>query len=294
LQLPPVVASPAQVTAAPGGPRSQQQLHGLLRPLFVRLAALGVPPFLLRRQYRCHPAISAVPNQQFYGGRLLDGCTPEQRASLLPGLPSLAFLDVRGQEQYSAGGWRHLPVLHARSAALALHSHEGAAAAAHAVLPLLSSACPVPRPLPPAGRSTSNSQEAEAVVAAVERLVAAGVSLGQCGVICLFRAQVALVRSLLDRRLPQLEALQQRRRQQATAVERVGGGGGSASCEEAAAGPRRRQQDGEGGISDEEDDQQQQAQQGIQVATADSFQVGTAVRCHSVPRWRCHAWSNHS
>jgi hypothetical protein len=112
-----VVASPAQVTAAPGAPRGQQ-LHGLLRPLFVRLAALGMPPFLLRRQYRCHPAISAVPNQQFYGGRLLDGCTPEQRASLLPGLPSLAFLDVRGQEQHSAGGrWSFLPVLYAPAAA---------------------------------------------------------------------------------------------------------------------------------------------------------------------------------
>ena len=49
-------------------------------------------------------SISCVPNQQFYGGRLIDGCTREQRASLLPGLPSLALLDVRGQEQYSGGG----------------------------------------------------------------------------------------------------------------------------------------------------------------------------------------------
>ena len=63
LQLPPVVASPAHVTAAPSGPGrvppalpgqgQQGQLHGLLRPLFLRLAALGLPPFLLRRQYRC-------------------------------------------------------------------------------------------------------------------------------------------------------------------------------------------------------------------------------------------------
>ena len=62
LQLPPVVVSPAHVTApAPARARTQQQqqqagapgqLHGLLRPLFVRLAALGLPPFLLRRQYR--------------------------------------------------------------------------------------------------------------------------------------------------------------------------------------------------------------------------------------------------
>lgn len=52
---------------------------------------------------RCHPDIAAVPNAQFYGGRLIDGCSREQRASLLPGLPSLVFLDVRGQEQYGAG-----------------------------------------------------------------------------------------------------------------------------------------------------------------------------------------------
>jgi superfamily I DNA and/or RNA helicase len=128
LQLPPVIAAPAHVTSAgaaqqqrggqqldrqrsqqvplPGQPqqRGQQgQLHGLLRPLFVRLVALGQPPFLLRRQYRCHPDISAVPNQQFYGGRLLDGVGSEQRPSLLPGLPNLAFVDVRGQEQYGAG-----------------------------------------------------------------------------------------------------------------------------------------------------------------------------------------------
>eukprot|EP00887_Chlorella_sp_A99_P002672 scaffold6.g2672.t1 len=100
-QLPPVIASPAEVSGAGGdsaiggargGPR------GLLRPLFVRLADLGLPPFLLRRQYRCAPAISAVPNAHFYDGRLLDGVSAEQRASLLPGLPSLLFLHVAGQE----------------------------------------------------------------------------------------------------------------------------------------------------------------------------------------------------
>jgi superfamily I DNA and/or RNA helicase len=102
LQLPPVVAAPPHVTATGGAPR-QGPPHGLLRPLFVRLAALGAPPYLLRRQYRCHPDIAAVPNAQFYGGRLLDGCSREARASLVHGLPSLAFLDVRGQESYGTG-----------------------------------------------------------------------------------------------------------------------------------------------------------------------------------------------
>ena len=90
-QLPPVIASPALLT-----PASSQ---GLLRPLFVRLSSLGATPHLLRRQYRCHPSISAVPNTFYYDGRLLDGCTPEQRPSLLPGLPPVVFVDVRGQEQ---------------------------------------------------------------------------------------------------------------------------------------------------------------------------------------------------
>lgn len=44
---------------------------------------------------------------------------------------------------------------------------------------------------PLAGRSASNQAEAEAVVAAVERLAAAGVALGQIGVICIYRAQAS-------------------------------------------------------------------------------------------------------
>lgn len=44
----------AQVTPPPGSKPGAAH-HGLLRPLFVRLAALGHVPHLLRRQYRCHP-----------------------------------------------------------------------------------------------------------------------------------------------------------------------------------------------------------------------------------------------
>lgn len=52
---------------------------------------------------RCHPAIAAVSNHSFYGGRLLDGCTLTQRGPLLPGLPPLLCLDVRGSQQYASG-----------------------------------------------------------------------------------------------------------------------------------------------------------------------------------------------
>ncbi|KAG7669212.1 hypothetical protein Ndes2526B_g05511 [Nannochloris sp. 'desiccata'] len=92
-QLPPVIANPPLIS-----PPSE---FGLLRPLFVRLSDLGATPHLLRQQYRCHPALSAIPNAQFYQGRLLDGCTKQQRPSLLPGLPPAVFVDVRdGREQY--------------------------------------------------------------------------------------------------------------------------------------------------------------------------------------------------
>lgn len=159
----------------------------------------------------------------------------------------------------------------------------------------------------PTGRSASNQAEADAVVAAVERLAAAGVSLGQIGVICIYRAQasliaavtsclhgfpcfgspampamqmppdplvtcvlctasqqVALVRQLLDRRLPQLQSTQQRRAQQAALA-----GGGSSSCEAEALALPGEEGDGEAG----EDSEQEAAQATIQVATVDSFQA---------------------
>lgn len=34
---------------------------------------------VLQVQYRMHPCLSAFPNDTFYGGRLVDGVTAEQR-----------------------------------------------------------------------------------------------------------------------------------------------------------------------------------------------------------------------
>ena len=48
LQLPPLIAQPPHVQQQGSGGRP----HGLLRPLFVRLAAMGHRVHLLRRQYR--------------------------------------------------------------------------------------------------------------------------------------------------------------------------------------------------------------------------------------------------
>ena len=52
---------------------------------------------------RCHPSIAAISHHSFYGGRLLDGCTAADRAPLLPGLPPVVCLDVRGSQQFAGG-----------------------------------------------------------------------------------------------------------------------------------------------------------------------------------------------
>ena len=57
----------------------------------------------VRGACRCHPQIAAISNSQFYGGRLLDGCSAGDRAPLVRGLPPLLCLDVCGSEEYAAG-----------------------------------------------------------------------------------------------------------------------------------------------------------------------------------------------
>ena len=65
--------------------------------MYVRLEHMGYRTHLLRTQYRCHPDLSAAPNTHFYGARLIDGCSPESRASLLgEGVPPLIFCDNSG------------------------------------------------------------------------------------------------------------------------------------------------------------------------------------------------------
>lgn len=59
----------------------------------------GHEPVLLRTQYRCHPAISAVANELFYEGHLIDGVSEEERRPLLHWLPTLCFYSVTGVEQ---------------------------------------------------------------------------------------------------------------------------------------------------------------------------------------------------
>ena len=86
-QLPPTVLS------------TRAEEEGLGVPLFSRMVACGVPPFMLDTQYRMHPGISMFPSDLFYGGKLNDGVSaPERRP--LQGFPwpreefPIAFIPV--------------------------------------------------------------------------------------------------------------------------------------------------------------------------------------------------------
>jgi len=90
-QLPPTVLST----------RAEEEGHGV--PLFSRMVACGVPPFMLDTQYRMHPSIAMFPSDLFYGGKLLNGVSaPERRP--LAGFEwpreefPVAFIPVRGNE----------------------------------------------------------------------------------------------------------------------------------------------------------------------------------------------------
>jgi superfamily I DNA and/or RNA helicase len=72
-------------------------------PLFSRMVACGVPPFMLDTQYRMHPGISMFPSDLFYGGKLNDGVSPPERRPLA-GFPwpreefPVAFIPIEGSE----------------------------------------------------------------------------------------------------------------------------------------------------------------------------------------------------
>jgi hypothetical protein len=90
-QLPPTVLST----------KAEEEGHGV--PLFSRMVACGVPPFMLDTQYRMHPCIAMFPSDLFYGGKLLNGVSaPERRP--LAGFPwpreefPVAFVPVKGVE----------------------------------------------------------------------------------------------------------------------------------------------------------------------------------------------------
>ncbi|XP_051021655.1 protein ZGRF1 [Acomys russatus] len=73
--------------------------NGLEQTLFDRLCLMGHKPILLRTQYRCHPVISAIANDLFYEGNLVNGISERERSPVLEWLPTLCFYNVPGAEQ---------------------------------------------------------------------------------------------------------------------------------------------------------------------------------------------------
>ncbi|NXY89286.1 ZGRF1 protein, partial [Alcedo cyanopectus] len=93
-----LVGDPKQLPPAVPGSESVHG-KGLEQTLFDRLCLMGHQPVLLQTQYRCHPAISAIANELFYGGQLVDGVSEQDRQPLLDWLPTLCFYSVHGVEQ---------------------------------------------------------------------------------------------------------------------------------------------------------------------------------------------------
>lgn len=97
LQLPPTIMSPHAASL------------GLARSMHDRLMNdCGNDFVMLNYQYRMKPDISAFPNAQFYGGKILDGDNViskdySSRFSLRPEIP-YSFIDVDGVEFQDSGG----------------------------------------------------------------------------------------------------------------------------------------------------------------------------------------------
>ncbi|XP_072479657.1 5'-3' DNA helicase ZGRF1 isoform X2 [Notamacropus eugenii] len=93
-----LVGDPKQLPPTIQGSESAHD-SGLEQTLFDRLCLMGHKAILLRTQYRCHPAISAIANDLFYEGHLINGISEIERSPLLEWLPTLCFYNVKGIEQ---------------------------------------------------------------------------------------------------------------------------------------------------------------------------------------------------
>ncbi|XP_028513457.1 protein ZGRF1 [Exaiptasia diaphana] len=99
-----LVGDPKQLSPTIQGSQPDHDA-GLEQTMFDRLVKMGCKTTLLRTQYRCHPVISAVANRLFYGGRLTNGVSEEDRAPLVEFAPTLCFYDVtKGKEKCGQDG----------------------------------------------------------------------------------------------------------------------------------------------------------------------------------------------
>ena len=102
-QLPPTIIS------------READAAGLGHSLFERMLARGIRAYMLKVQYRMHPAIAAFPSKAFYKGELLSGTPPSARRAPMgfdwpvPAVP-LAFVDVPDGYERSDGSSQTNPV----------------------------------------------------------------------------------------------------------------------------------------------------------------------------------------
>ncbi len=103
-QLPPTIIS------------READAAGLGTSLFERMLQRGIRAFMLKVQYRMHPAIAAFPSKAFYKGELLSGTPP----SWLPfkvfpfkGFPFKGFFPLMGfgfsENRFPM--WRHVRIM---------------------------------------------------------------------------------------------------------------------------------------------------------------------------------------
>lgn len=97
-----LVGDPKQLPPTIGGSEATHE-RGLEYTLFERLADGGREPVMLRTQYRCHPLISRIPCDLFYGGRLHNGVSENDRSPLIDDLPTICFYDVYNGSEKKAG-----------------------------------------------------------------------------------------------------------------------------------------------------------------------------------------------
>ncbi|KAI9290214.1 P-loop containing nucleoside triphosphate hydrolase protein [Umbelopsis sp. AD052] len=94
LQLPPTLVTPCEPDIVG---------QGIEKTLFDRCAEMGIPPIMLRTQYRCHPKISRLSNNLFYERRLIDGMREIDRPPLFAELPHVCFVNTNGTEMKRPG-----------------------------------------------------------------------------------------------------------------------------------------------------------------------------------------------
>ena len=143
------------------------------RSLFARLAEAGHAPTLLRAQYRCHPALSAVANACFYGGALEDGVAARDRAPLL----CVARATLNENENVASLATPMPPLVWADVATSTGPSRDVAY---------------------DKSRSAFSLREARVAALVVNRLVTLGICPSEIGVVTLFRAHARAVERALD------------------------------------------------------------------------------------------------